>query len=254
MAPSQVAMLGRKATIETWKDENMRDSVCASLNRNISGGLRNFEPIGTYFYSTAHPSANLGTAHIGSFRVRYFYAPCGPTTVLAQQINDDGTYTFRKWNPRMKDAKVGEDNTAHDTVQRNWCMTCLWWCFCPYCAIAEIFGDCASCCCRSVGGMGEEVINLASECHEPAGNLLKRANERARKAACCLRPCGISFLIFGFYCLLVPILTLSIPGVDLGPLMAVSFGGGFALAIALGWNIGAFTMIFGWLRYNLLPS
>lgn len=246
-------MLGRKKTIEKWEDEDRANEVNASLNRAIVSDLIDFERIGCYFYSSTNPNRALGTNHIGSFRVRYTYAPCGDTTVLAQQINENGTWTFRKWNPKMKDAKVGQDNTARDITKRNWCMCCLFWCCCSFCAIAECFGDCASCCCKCAGGMQEEVINLASECIEPCGNLLKRADTKARRAACCLRPCGICFLIFGFTAFLVPLLVMAIPIGNLGALIFVAFGGGIALAIAVGWNIGAFTMIIGWARFNLLP-
>jgi hypothetical protein len=55
---------------------------------------------------------------IGTTRVSWIYVPCGPMTVMAQQMqkgNDKhhrGEYTFRKWNPNHEDALWESDNSA----------------------------------------------------------------------------------------------------------------------------------------------
>mmetsp|Transcript_35287 Transcript_35287/g.34285 ORF Transcript_35287/g.34285 Transcript_35287/m.34285 type:complete len:122 (+) Transcript_35287:209-574(+) len=44
---------------------------------------------------------------IGDIRIHMTYVPCGPTTVVAQQIQDDQGLTFRKWNPKKEEVPVG---------------------------------------------------------------------------------------------------------------------------------------------------
>jgi hypothetical protein len=43
----------------------------------------------------------------GDLRVRFSVVYCGPTSVMAQQIQKDGAFTFRQWNPKNIDCPVG---------------------------------------------------------------------------------------------------------------------------------------------------
>ena len=49
------------------------------------------------------------TAEVGDIRIRWESLVClGKITVLAQQIENEGIFTFRKWNPDQVYAPIGE--------------------------------------------------------------------------------------------------------------------------------------------------
>ena len=60
---------------------------------------------------------------IGDLRVTFYSVPCGPTTLIAQQMkSESGIYTFRKWNPKKVDVPFGVDNDPDlETV----CVLCV---------------------------------------------------------------------------------------------------------------------------------
>jgi hypothetical protein len=98
--------------------------------------------------------------------------------------------------------------------------------------------------------MGEEVLDLISENSESGKPMLKRAEQRAESNARCLRIWGFLIAILGFWVLLIPIYGLSLPLIG-NALWLTTAGASFLTAVALGWNIGAMTMILGWVRFNL---
>lgn len=45
---------------------------------------------------------------IGDLRICWEIVPCGPATILAQQVaNEKGQITLRKWNPEKLDVPYG---------------------------------------------------------------------------------------------------------------------------------------------------
>lgn len=84
-----------------------------------------------------------GVTEIGDLRITFLRVPCGPTTIMAQQMQDEKHFTFRKWNPQKLDVPLNEDNDQEfETV----CMFC----------------DC--CCCECVDkcfqGSFPEIVEL----------------------------------------------------------------------------------------------
>ena len=69
-----------------------------------SKGFVPVEKRSEYLYSTTYTENKFET-HIGQYRVKFTYAKCGLTSVVAQQIKDNEEHwTFRKWNALKKKA------------------------------------------------------------------------------------------------------------------------------------------------------
>ena len=66
-----------------------------------------------YLYSSL-VGGEIGTNHIGSFRVKVEFAVCREVSLLAQQIYNPRAQvtTFRKWNPRKLDSKFTQSKDA----------------------------------------------------------------------------------------------------------------------------------------------
>ena len=74
--------------------------VLNKLNSAKHVRFRQFEQRGEYFYSTTSQTDALGTEHIGSYRLKFYFAPCGHANVMAQLFEDkEKKYSFRHWNP-----------------------------------------------------------------------------------------------------------------------------------------------------------
>ena len=59
---------------------------------------------------------------------------CGQVGIIAQQIYnpEDKYWTFRKWNPKMRDVAYGVDNTANDVPDDLSKVSCLRKVFCIF--------------------------------------------------------------------------------------------------------------------------
>lgn len=90
--------------------------------------------MGDYLCSSTNQNEALGSEHIGSFRVKIEYAPCSQVGIIAQQIYnpEDKYWTFRKWNPKMRDVAYGVDNTANDVPDDLSKVSCLRKVFCIF--------------------------------------------------------------------------------------------------------------------------
>ena len=160
--------LGHHSIREDWdgEDGEAKKAQVLSVIDGKSGDFQKFVEVGDYLQSSCVPGEKIGTTHIGAFRLRVDYAPCRDVSLVAQQIRNEmaGYWTFRKWNPRKKDVDFDEDTSAVDQrPPESCCLNCLYFFFCFYCAVADWCGYCATCCCKSFGKMGEEVIYLYSE-------------------------------------------------------------------------------------------
>ena len=61
-------------------------------------GYESLKLSGEYLFAKC--SKNGPETDVGDVRVTFSYVPCGPTTVIAQQVKlADGTFSFRQWNP-----------------------------------------------------------------------------------------------------------------------------------------------------------
>ena len=72
-----------------------------------------------YFYSSATQTQGLTEPHIGQYRVSFYYSPCGPATVIAQQIFDDesDTFTFRNWDLEKRNVPAGQQEATDDATK-----------------------------------------------------------------------------------------------------------------------------------------
>ena len=143
---------------ETWDDtEGQREKTLEKLEETRSS-FAPFEVHGEYLYSTAAEGQQVGSEHIGSFRVKVVYSTCGDLTVMAQQIYNptDSVWTFRKWNPDKKGAAYGENVDADDLADVGACRTAC-------CLCCVLVGKC-------MNTVFEEVVDELQE--TLAGNLI----------------------------------------------------------------------------------
>ena len=87
-------------------------AICETEQKYKQYGFAKLEQRGSYLY-TSTKNNNDHETHIGQMRVSFFCNPCNIATVIAQHMqNDDGEFTFRKWNPKMTAAPWGFNNDA----------------------------------------------------------------------------------------------------------------------------------------------
>ena len=105
MNSSQSKRLGTASTAIEWteEDEDGLENTLPALN---SKGYTAFKTHGQYLVSHCGDRIKkplkevMKSPSIGMMRVYFEYDPCGPATVIAQQVQDDkGKFTFRKWSP-----------------------------------------------------------------------------------------------------------------------------------------------------------
>lgn len=79
-------------------------------------GFPAFEQSNEYFYSSATQATSA--PHVGQYRVSFHYSPCGPATIIAQQIVDEESdnFTFRKWNQEKRNVPYGQNVVPDDSV------------------------------------------------------------------------------------------------------------------------------------------
>jgi hypothetical protein len=84
---SQNLGLGKSHTNYEWKDEGA-NAIKLTAETMRSKGFVPFEKRSEYLYSTTSTENRVDT-HIGQYRIKFTFAKCGLTSVVAQQIRDN---------------------------------------------------------------------------------------------------------------------------------------------------------------------
>lgn len=87
MQASQNLGLGKSHTNYEWKDEGA-NAIKLTAEKMRSKGFVPFEKRSEYLYSTTSTENRVDT-HIGQYRIKFTFAKCGLTSVVAQQIRDN---------------------------------------------------------------------------------------------------------------------------------------------------------------------
>ena len=122
-------------TDEYKPDEGAQNAIIQ--NSGDFWSSKAYEPLaydGTHFTTRQQDGKSTGNGpQTGDVRLRWHYVPNQDVTVIAQQVqNDEGTFTFRQWNPEMINARIGEDNDSDKNA------TCPITCFCCW-AVEKCF-------------------------------------------------------------------------------------------------------------------
>lgn len=191
-----------------------------------------------YLCSSANESEQLGTEHIGSFRISVQYAKCGQANVMGQLVQDtkNNQWTFRKWNPEKEKVPFGED-----TSQKN--ETCD--CYCYYmCAAVNYMFD----------TIAEEVVFEnwdGARIDVPGKEIIKGNDAAVQKLGCCLRPTMIFLCMVGFYLLFSPMIQLLAWIPLVGWLLAWIVKIAAAItAFFVGGTISCLTLAVAWIRFR----
>jgi hypothetical protein len=118
LSSHQCDRLGSTGVRENWDGDHgeaQKAKVVNRLNDKKTGDFKGFKECGDFLMSTC-TDEEIGSTHIGSFRVQVRYAPCRNVSLVSQQVYDEKSdrWTFRKWNPKKKEIPFGEDNTQVD--------------------------------------------------------------------------------------------------------------------------------------------
>jgi len=67
---------------------------------------------GKHLVGKFHHDNISGSSDIGDIRICYFQVPCGPISLVSQQVQDRDYFTFRQWNPKKELLPYGQNNDA----------------------------------------------------------------------------------------------------------------------------------------------
>ena len=77
-----------------------------------------------------HIPIGPGNEIVGDMRIKYSFVPCGPATVVAQQMENPNKhitpYIFRQWTPENTHAMWGEDNGSSTDASCPTTCICCW--------------------------------------------------------------------------------------------------------------------------------
>ena len=199
-------------------------------------GYGQFEFSNGYFQSHANPENP--SSDIGKYRVKFHYNKCGQTSVLAQQVkDDDGNWTFRKWNPYKINVPYGQGTDAEADSTLGPLL------FCYICAIVN-------CCMNS---MFEEVVDVFVDGIKTPEDYFKEQRESLEFASSVLRPTGIVLTILGLYFLFAPVIALlhfiPLVGALLGSFAALA---ALIFALVVGSTVSCFTIAVAWVFFRPL--
>jgi hypothetical protein len=135
-----------------------------------------------------------GNEVVGDMRIRYTFVPCGPVTVLAQQMDSPSKhvqpFTFRQWNPENTHSMMGEDNgSSTDTC----CPTACICCYCVELCFKTVF---------------QEVVNEIHTGHMSARTIFNRMIANNQASTTCFRYLAWFMNVLGHYLLFSPIIAL----------------------------------------------
>lgn len=187
-------------------------------------------------FSSTDDNDNEGE-HVGQYRIKFHYNECGEATIMAQQIQDDeGVYTFRKWNPDKKNVPFG---TSTDAEQDTVCSPmCCYICMCVNCLMNSLF---------------EEVVDHAKDGSTTSEDYFKGKESDLGSSAKILRVVGICLTILGHYLLFSPVIkTLNmIPFVGwlLSGVVAIA---AIIFAVVVGLTLSILTIAIAWVFFRPL--
>ena len=123
LSPTQVVHMKKLVSIDY---EAQLESIKKATQDKLKAlGYDDIVIEGHYLYARKgpiYPGEGIGHNKSGDLRITFERVVCEPTTVVAQQIQlDDGTFTFRQWNPKKAFVRVGE-NTDPDI--ESGCVAC----------------------------------------------------------------------------------------------------------------------------------
>lgn len=202
-----------------------------------SKGFVPFEKRSEYLYSTTSTENKVET-HIGQYRVKFTYAKCGLTSVVAQQIKDNEEHwTFRKWNALKKNVPFGQSTDAE--ADSTWGSAV----FCYACMCVNFI----------MNTMFEEAILSIKDGIQTAEEYFKGQEEFLHTANYIIRPFGIFLVIMGLYLLFSPVIALMswIPlvGVLIGQIASFA---AFVFAFLVGLTLSCLTIAVAWVFYRPL--
>jgi hypothetical protein len=129
-----------------------------------ANNFQDFKVFSEYLYSSAHEDKTVSaTPHLGAYRMKLSYAPCGDVSLCAQLIKNstNSQWTFRKWNPLKLNVPWGSETSADIDEDCGGSWVC-YICKCINCLMDTIF---------------EEVIYLITEETKTADDMLKQSDE-----------------------------------------------------------------------------
>jgi len=200
-------------------------------------GFQDFKQIDNYLYSSATNTPVSATPHLGAYRMKVEYAPCGDVSLCAQLIKNstNSEWTFRKWNPLKLNLPWGSETSADidEDCGGSW--------ICYICKIVN-------CCMDS---LFEEVVYLINEETKSADDMLSSEDEKVKKLGNFMRPCAIFTCMLGFFFLFSPIVGLLtwIPliGALLGMIVQVVAA---IVAFIVGGALSCFVLALAWIRFR----
>lgn len=236
---NQIKVLGKTSTELTWEDSGAQAIKMTSENMQQCG-FSQFEYRAGSLYASACPEKNNqgGFNNIGDYRVRFSYNKCGETSVLAQQIkDDDGRWTFRKWNPNKLNVPFGQSTDAE--ADSTWGPAYL----CYVCLLVNWMFK----------AMFEEVVNLFTDGKVTAAQYFADQEKNLELANKVIRPLGIVLTILGLYFIFAPVIAMLkfVPLVGYMLASVASFAA-ILFAIIVGGTASCFTIALAWIFFRPL--
>ena len=233
---AQISRLGTEARVFNFKDDGAA-AIEETLSPLEQNNFAAFAVKGAYLVSSATEHTNE-SEHVGQYRVKFHFNEVGKTTVMSQAIKDDeGQFTFRKWNPSKLQVAYGISTDA-DSDGPCASLACCYLCKCVNCCLNAMF---------------EEVIDVCRDGKLAAEEYFKSQDEALDTAAKVIRPLGIFLTMFGIYCLFAPIIqTLAwIPLIG-GLLSTVAAVAAFIVAFIIGGTLSTLTIAIAWVFFRPL--
>jgi hypothetical protein len=172
-------------------------------------------------------------------RVKFDFNKCGETSIIAQQVrDDDGIWTFRKWNPTKTNVPYGQSTDAEADSTLGPLIVCY------ICAAVN--------CLMSIGPF-EEVINHFVDGIELPEKFFEQQKEFLEFSNKVIRTVGILLTILGFFCLFSPIIALLkfIPLVGVLLASVASFAA-FIFSLIVGLTLSSLTIGVAWVFFRPL--
>eukprot|EP00347_Sterkiella_histriomuscorum_P006683 403351833 len=180
---------------------------------------------------------NNGVTDIGDVKVTFSYIPCGPTTIVAQQICDKDNFTFRQWNPKKVALPITQNNYPDQEV------VCLMCACCPCATIVD----------QMFQSMFKETIEFVEEQPISKVDLFKKKSQENDMTTVYIR-IGGWFLMYAGICLLFSPIIYTLSWI---PLVGFLMAHGFKLIVAIfafvvSVTLSSLTIGIAWLYYRPL--
>ena len=237
LTASQISRLGQTFKAETFEDsEQQGELIAATEKKMVQAGLPNFQIRGNYLMSAAGHEKSLDGVRLGHYRVKFEWAPCDQCSIVAQQVqSNEGTRTFRKWNPKKINVPYGQETSA-DADE-----TCADGVCCLICKCVNCFMNAAF----------EEVIDFVVEGIQEAEDIFNKNEESMKTVGNIIRPVSIVLCTIGFYLLFMPVIKLLAWVPLVGSLLSAVAGlAAFVFALVVGGTVACLVLGLAWLFYR----